>query len=204
MRPIVSRSAGKDSLKVLRIPLRFHQSFAATIGTAVEIAQRSVAAIERVDNCFGLNARLMYCPIAEINELLGMTDGPGCARAALVAVIGRSGRITSSQRIDHTAISNASGPAAVSYLLILAVPAGNGEPYGGLNLGIVTGVNRQFNLAVRRYCRRGICRSIYCCARGARPGKRPCGDRRCRRDCRPGELQGGEAFTRLLSQTPRR
>ena len=111
MRPIARRSAGKDSVEVFRIPLRFHQSLAAAIGTSGKIAQRSVAAIERADDGFGLNARFMYGTIAEVDELFGMTYGPGCARAAFVAVIGRSGRITSSQRIDHSCDIQCSRPS---------------------------------------------------------------------------------------------
>src|SRR6185295_8605520 len=136
MRPIGRRSAGKDSVKVFRIPLRFHQSLATAVGTSGEIVQRRIASIECADDSLGLNAGFMYGTIAEVDELFGMTYGPGCASAAFVAVIGRSRRITTSQRIDHSAISNVPGPAAISQLLIFAIPAINGKPYRGLDLGI--------------------------------------------------------------------
>jgi len=95
VRPIARGSAGKDSVKVFGIPLCFHQSLAAAIGTSGKIAQRRVAAIESADDRFGLNARFMYRTIAEIDELFGMTDGPGRTSAPFVAVIGASGRVTS-------------------------------------------------------------------------------------------------------------
>jgi hypothetical protein len=75
--------------------LCFHQSLAAAIGTSGKIAQRSVSSIECADDSFGLNARFMYGTIAEVDELFGMTYGPGRTPAAFVAVIGGGSRVTS-------------------------------------------------------------------------------------------------------------
>src|SRR4051812_41678548 len=163
MRPIARGSAGKDSVEVFRIPLRFHQSFASAIGTAGKIVQRRVTPIECADDSFGLNACLMNCTIAEIDELFGMTDGPGCAHSTIVTVVGCSGGIALSQRIGQRAIRNAPGPTTVTYLLILPVPSGHGKPHGGLDFGILARTNRQLNLTVsrrssNRFCRRD-CRS---------------------------------------------
>src|SRR5438552_1692003 len=94
--PLIARgSAGKDSVKVFGIALGFHQSLAPAIGTSGKIAQRGVAAIESADDRFGLNARFMYRTIAEIDELFGMTNGPGRTPTPFVAVIGGTGRVTS-------------------------------------------------------------------------------------------------------------
>src|SRR6185369_15670867 len=104
MRPIACGSTGKDAVEVFRIPLRFHQSLASSIGTSGKIVQRRVAAIECSDDGFGLNARFMYGTIAEIDELFGMTYGPGCAHPTIVTVVGCSCGIALSQRIGHRAI----------------------------------------------------------------------------------------------------
>src|SRR5438067_2436739 len=94
MRPIACRSAGNDSVKVFGIPLCFHQSLAAAVGTSGKIAQRSVTSIECADDRLGLNAGFMYCAVAEINELFGMAYGPRCAPASLVSVVAGSCRVT--------------------------------------------------------------------------------------------------------------
>src|SRR5690242_4661523 len=123
MGPIVCGSAGKDSVKVFRISLRLHESFTASIGATGKIAQRGIAAIQASYDGFCLYARFVHRPIAEINQLLRMPDGPGRTKAAFVTVVCCSSRVPATQRIDHASIWNTAGPTAVSLLNIFPIPA---------------------------------------------------------------------------------
>src|SRR5262245_39755225 len=101
MGPIVCGSTGNDSIKVFRISLRLHESFTASVGAAGEIVERGIAAIQCSDDGFCLNACFVHSPVAEINQLFRMPDGPGrtTTSAAVVTVVRSSGCVTAAQRI---------------------------------------------------------------------------------------------------------
>src|SRR5215475_522200 len=137
MGPIVCGSTGNDSIKVFRISLGLHESFTASVGAAGEIVQRGISSIQCSDDGFCLNACFVHRPVAEINQLFRMSDGPGRTTAsAVVTVVRGSGCVTAAQRIYHASIGNAAGPTTISLLKILSIPACCRKPDGKLDFGI--------------------------------------------------------------------
>jgi hypothetical protein len=65
--------------------------------------------------------------VSEVDQLLGVTDCPGGA-TTLMSVVGRGDRVATAERLDQAADIDRSGPSAVAFLPVLAVPAGGGQP----------------------------------------------------------------------------
>src|SRR5438552_11182617 len=150
MRPVVGGSAGNDSVELVGITLRLHQSLASAIRAADKIAPRRVAPIERANDRFGLNACLVYRAISEIDQLLRMADGPGCAASSLVTIVSAGDGIAAGERIDEIPIRNGTSPSTVSNLNILAVPARRWKPQGKFDLGIFCRTSDRLHFAARR------------------------------------------------------
>jgi hypothetical protein len=70
----------------------------------------------------------MHGTMAKVDQLFRMTNGPIRA-AAFVTVVGSRHRIAASQRLGEPRRVNRSGPAAVTFLPVLAIPSdGQGQP----------------------------------------------------------------------------
>ena len=183
MRPVVCRSPGDDSVELVRISLRFHQSLAASVGAAHKIAERRIASVKRSNDRLRLDARLVHGTVSKIDQLLGMADGPVRAGPAFMTIVSGSRGIAAAERIDHVPIRNVAGPSAVAVLNILSIPAGRREPHGKCDLGIFRRANHTFHFAMRGH------------REGLRIGKWSGGNQCRSRDGRMCQFQAAQAFT---------
>src|SRR5580704_9987374 len=93
MRPGVGRRADDDAVEIVRVALRLHQGLAATIRTAIEIRPLRPLAGQYCYDGLGLVGRFFERAIAEVDNLLGVTQSEGRLSSRLAAVVRRGGVI---------------------------------------------------------------------------------------------------------------
>ncbi len=91
----------------------------------------------------------MHGTKSEVDQFLGVPDGPFSASAAM-AVVSSGYRVASAQRLGKCLHRYAARPAAVTHLFIFSVPAGSRKPHFELDFGIACGPRGGFDIAVRR------------------------------------------------------
>ena len=69
---VIAGSSGDDTVKILRIALRLHESLPAAPGTTGEVREFLRRAIKRRNDGFALQGRFVDGPITEVDQLLGV------------------------------------------------------------------------------------------------------------------------------------
>ena len=147
--PVIAGIAGDDAFKILGKTLRFHERLPASARAAHKIRKARRRAVERRDRGLALQGRLVHGPIAEIDQLLGMTHGKA-RRVSHVSRVGRRGGISLAQRVGQRGVLNEPVPAAIAHFLELAVPAGDRQPRLGLDVRIAGRSDGHRHAAERR------------------------------------------------------
>src|SRR5260370_6331347 len=118
------RGAGEDSVEVFRIPLRFHEGFTSTFGTAVEIGIAGSLLVEGVDDLLRLEVCFMNRAITEILNLFRAVHGPSRVGSfAFVAIVGAGRRESLFQFAAKRVDIDRSRQSAISHLLEFLIPA---------------------------------------------------------------------------------
>jgi hypothetical protein len=65
-RPAESRSACNDTIKIIRVSLRFHECLSTTPGAAKKVGICSRLTISRLDQGFRNNRSSMYCQVTKV------------------------------------------------------------------------------------------------------------------------------------------
>src|SRR6185503_14233470 len=122
-RPVVCRRTGKDTVVVLWITLRLHQSFATAVGAPSEVGALRCGAVERRDDGFGDASHFMNASITEVDDLRRMAQSPssvdGRAGASRVRA---SGNVAMLERGSEFEVIDGASEAAVRETLKLAIP----------------------------------------------------------------------------------
>src|SRR5579884_2700084 len=137
MTPIVRRSAGEDTIVVFRIPLRFHQRLAPAVRAASKIGMLRLLLVERGNRLLGDVGHHVNRAVAEIDDLLRMSERPtriDCR--SRMAGIGSSRCIAVTHSESHTSVVDLSGEAAIALRLEFAVPTGLRHPHFDLDVRI--------------------------------------------------------------------
>src|SRR5215470_19811295 len=97
-------------------PLRFHQRLAAPVRATRKVRQARASSVESANDHLGVVGRLLDRSIAEVDYLLGMTQGPGCVdtAAARVAVVGAGRGIATRESVGEGTVRDRSREAAVT------------------------------------------------------------------------------------------
>src|SRR5580693_2596902 len=140
MGPIVGRGTCDDAIEVLRKALGFHERFASAVGTSGEIRVIGGLAIVSRQDCFRESGGLVQGPIAEVDELLGMANGPACVghdALGAMTIISGGDRVTTDEGRSEDQWLNRSCPSAVAALHVSAVPGIFGrQPQSKIDLRI--------------------------------------------------------------------
>ena len=129
MGPVVGGRTGDDTIEVVGEPLRFHQSFAAAVGTADEVAAGGCAAVEGLHDGAGLQCGFVNRAVTEIDQLLGMTDGPFKSRVDM-SRIGSRGYIAPLHDIGKPAAGERTYKSGISCCQKFPIPIGCvGKPH---------------------------------------------------------------------------
>ena len=102
--------------------MRFHQRLTPAFRATVEIGPACVLGVVGPHDLFRGDGRQVNGAIAEIDDLLRMSDDEGGARVGGVAVISAARRVAPHQRVGHAAILNALPEPAIANLLVTAAP----------------------------------------------------------------------------------
>src|SRR6185437_3674108 len=112
--PIVSGSAGKNAVKVVRKPLRFHERFASTVRAAVEVGAISTLPIKTLDNDLRVDGSFVHCAITKVPHLLRVSERPtGVHRRSGMAVVRPSCCVSPFESSGHGKPGNRPRKAAV-------------------------------------------------------------------------------------------
>ena len=145
----VGRRARDDGVEVFGIPLRGHEALTSTCRAAVPVRQARRALKVRRNDRLGLGGQLVHGAVAEIDQLLRMTDGKKRVRA-LMARIGRGGGIAFPQGQRHRNVVQAPGPSAVADRLKLSVPVRGRQPHLDLDVRVRGRPRHRRDTTVRR------------------------------------------------------
>ena len=95
-------------------------------------------AVERLNDCFGLDGHFMNGAIAEIGDLFGMAESPiGVNAIGAMAGIGGSGRVAVVEGGRHFGIVERTGETAVANTPKPTIPIGFREPDFKVYFGII-------------------------------------------------------------------
>src|SRR6185503_5038312 len=140
-RPVVCRRTGKDTVVVLWITLRLHQSFATAVGAPSEVGALRCGAVERRDDGFGDASHFMNASITEVDDLRRMAQSPSSVDGrAGVSRVRASGNVAMLERGSEFEVIDGASEAAVRETLKLAIPILERHPDFDVDVGIGSGM----------------------------------------------------------------
>ena len=192
VRPRICGSSGDDAVEILGKALRLLKSLSATVRAAVEVGEPRRVAIKSGDGRLPLHGRLVDGAIAKVDQLVGMAQREARAAADVTGVCGRGG-VSASQRGRKRCILDRAGPAAVTDLLELSVPAGERHPNLRLDVGVARRLDRGRDTTECRQIGEGLCCASATAAACRSGGRRELsgGHRLCRGNGGVRQLQRG-------------
>src|SRR5271156_4300050 len=119
----IGRIAGDDAVKLIGVAGRLQQALTPTSRTAVPVGVAGITTVEGFDEELRFGGHLVFGPISEVDELLGMPHEEAGATAG-VAVVSSAGGVTATERVSQFTVSNRAAPAAAADGKVLSVPAG--------------------------------------------------------------------------------
>ena len=182
---------GKNAIVIGRVALGLRQRLGPSLGASVPVRIARTRAVKSGDECLGLESHFVHGAMAEVDDLLRMSERPlaGHWRAPMASVGSCSG-ISLAQCGSHLLCSDHAGESTVAHGLEAPVPVRR-EPYLETNVGIRRRMNARHDPAERgQLHRRGSAKPLH--------SERPCGDRLRQCDLRMVKLERGEALARRL------
>src|SRR6202034_3438841 len=130
----VGRIAGDDAVEFVGITVGLKQSFAASAGAAVPVGIAGIAPVEGPEENFGFDGCFVLGAVGVVDEFFGMAHDEFAAAARGVAVVGGAGGVSALERLGHLIVGEVTTPAAAAHGHVFAVPAGEREPYLGVDI----------------------------------------------------------------------